>query len=95
MEHGEGTQIKCSVTVDPAEKPNLKISWFKDGVELSDDTDEGNIQISNNGESLDILKTSSKDSGNYKCHAYNGVDNASAISVLKVEGLYINPLYHG
>lgn len=83
--HGEGTQFKCSVRVDPVEKPNLKITWYKDDVELSDNDNKGNIRILDNGEYLDITKTSSKDSGNYKCLADNGVDNSAAVSVLKVE----------
>lgn len=78
--HGDKATFSCIVNTDHNERKNLVVTWYKNGkpVELND-----NLLITDT--LLTIPKTTSKDSGNYSCHADNTVDKASDVSELKVQ----------
>ncbi|XP_076102327.1 neuroglian-like isoform X2 [Mytilus galloprovincialis] len=85
LAYGEGAIFNCLATSDPSEQQFLEKLWFKNGVRINNNDDDGNIQILENGDTLSIVKTSSKDSANYSCVADNKVDSDTGESQLKVK----------
>ncbi|CAC5396287.1 NRCAM [Mytilus coruscus] len=85
LAYGEGAIFNCLATSDPSEQQFLEKLWYKNGERINNNDDDGNIQILENGDTLSIVKTSSKDSANYSCVADNKVDSDTGISQLKVK----------
>lgn len=76
----ESIDLNCVVNGYPF--PDIK--WYKEDTQLSLEGNE--VSLSNDLQTLTILKPEENDSGSYRCQAENSVDKAEKVFQLNVLG---------
>nr|XP_023862865.1 titin-like isoform X2 [Salvelinus alpinus] len=84
----EGENLKLSCHVHGA--PPLKINWLKDRKEIKSSTN-CRVVFSDGTASLEVLRTSKTDAGDYLCKATNDVGSEFARSRVTIRGKEVKP----
>lgn len=77
---GEPLQLRCKFLGIP--RP--KITWYKDGSEITHETNDSRLSLHNSNTILDLQYIKAEDEGRYKCVAANRIGSVSLETELKI-----------
>jgi len=73
----DDVRLPCDVSTDPAERENLVVEWRR-GREAIDPSRDRHVSVDSDDFSLHITGALVTDTAAYRCHADNGLDQATS-----------------